>query len=74
MGRILVGTASWTDNSLIESGWYPKGVTSAEDHLGFYASRFPMVEVDSTYYFLPRREVAMRWVRGSPLTSRPSRS
>jgi uncharacterized protein YecE (DUF72 family) len=66
MGRILVGTASWTDNSLIESGWYPKGVTSAEDRLGFYASRFPLVEVDSTYYFLPRREVAKRWVERTP--------
>jgi uncharacterized protein YecE (DUF72 family) len=66
MGRILVGTASWTDNSLIESGWYPTGVTSAEDRLGFYAGRFPLVEVDSTYYFLPRREVAKRWVERTP--------
>jgi uncharacterized protein YecE (DUF72 family) len=66
MGRILIGTASWTDESLIESGWYPKGVTSAEDRLGFYASRFPLVEVDSTYYFLPRREVAKRWVERTP--------
>jgi uncharacterized protein YecE (DUF72 family) len=66
MGRILVGTASWTDSSLIESGWYPTGVTSAEDRLEFYASRFPLVEVDSTYYFLPRREVAKRWVERTP--------
>ena len=66
MGRILVGTASWTDSSLIDSGWYPTGVTSAEDRLGFYASRFPLVEVDSTYYFLPRREVAKRWVERTP--------
>ncbi len=63
---ILVGTASWTDSSLIESGWYPSGVASAEDRLGFYASRFPLVEVDSTYYFLPRREVAKRWVERTP--------
>ena len=66
MGRIFVGAASWTDSSLIESGWYPTGVTSAEDRLGFYASRFPLVEVDSTYYFLPRREVAKRWVERTP--------
>jgi uncharacterized protein YecE (DUF72 family) len=66
MARIIVGTASWTDSSLIESGWYPTGVTSAEDRLGFYASRFPLVEVDSTYYFLPRREVAKRWVERTP--------
>jgi hypothetical protein len=33
MGRILVGTASWTDKSLIKSGWYPEGATSAEGRL-----------------------------------------
>ena len=48
MGRILVGTASWTDESLVASGWYPKGVSSAEDRLRCYATRFPLVEVDST--------------------------
>jgi uncharacterized protein YecE (DUF72 family) len=66
MGRILVGTASWTDESLVASGWYPKGVSSAEDRLRCYATRFPLVEVDSTYYFLPRREVAARWVERTP--------
>jgi hypothetical protein len=24
MGEIEVGTASWTDKTLLESGWYPK--------------------------------------------------
>ena len=49
MGRILVGTASWTDKSLIKSGWYPGDATSAEARLKYYASQFPLVEVDSTY-------------------------
>src|ERR671911_488191 len=53
MGEILIGTASWTDKSLLGAGWYPKGVTSAEDRLRFYAEQFPLVEVDSTYYFPP---------------------
>jgi len=54
MGTIKVGTASWTDKSLIESGrFYPKGCTSAEDRLRCYASQFPMVEVDSSYYAIP---------------------
>ena len=44
---ILVGTASWTDKSLIDSGkFYPKDATSAEDRLRYHASQFPMVEVD----------------------------
>ncbi len=65
-GRILVGTASWTDRSLLAAGWYPKGTTTAEERLAYYASRFPLVEVDSTYYFLPARETARRWVERTP--------
>ncbi len=64
--RILVGTASWTDRSLLDAGWYPKGTNTAEERLGYYAGRFPLVEVDSTYYFLPSRETAHRWVERTP--------
>jgi uncharacterized protein YecE (DUF72 family) len=46
-GRIEIGTASWTDKSLITSKrFYPKECSSAEDRLRYYASRFPFVEVD----------------------------
>jgi len=65
-GRILVGTASWTDRSLVASGWYPEGVSSAEDRLRHYASRFPLVEVDSTYYALPRQVMARDWASRTP--------
>jgi uncharacterized protein YecE (DUF72 family) len=65
-GRILVGTASWTDRSLVSSGWYPEGATSAEDRLRHYASRFGVVEVDSTYYALPRQVMARDWASRTP--------
>jgi uncharacterized protein YecE (DUF72 family) len=53
-GRILTGTCSWTDPTLIACGrFYPPGVTSAADRLRFYAEQFPIVEVDSTYYAPP---------------------
>ena len=65
-GRILVGTASWTDRSLVASGWYPEGVSSAEDRLRHYASRFSLVEVDSTYYALPRQVMARDWASRTP--------
>jgi uncharacterized protein YecE (DUF72 family) len=65
-GRILVGTASWTDRSLVASGWYPEGVSSAEDRLRHYASRFRLVEVDSTYYALPRQVMARDWASRTP--------
>jgi uncharacterized protein YecE (DUF72 family) len=66
MGRILVGTASWTDKSLIKSGWYPPDATSAEARLKFYASQFPLVEVDSTYYYPPRKDVVQLWTQRTP--------
>ena len=66
MTKILVGTASWTDKTLLASGWYPKGVNSATDRLGFYAERFPLVEVDSTYYFPPSEDNSRRWVERTP--------
>ena len=48
---ILVGTASWTDKTLIDSGkFYPADCKSPEARLRFYATQFPMVEVDASYY------------------------
>jgi uncharacterized protein YecE (DUF72 family) len=67
VGSILVGTCSWTDPSLIESGrFYPTRVRSPADRLRFYASRFPLVEVDATYYAPPDANVARRWVERTP--------
>jgi len=64
---LLVGTASWTDPTLIESGWYPPGVArSAERRLRHYAERFPTVEVDATYYALPSERNAELWVERTP--------
>src|SRR5262249_3762389 len=64
---ILVGTASWTDKSLIDSGkFYPRDATSAEDRLRYYASEFPMVEVDSSYYAIPAPETAQLWAERTP--------
>ncbi|TQS46411.1 DUF72 domain-containing protein [Cryptosporangium phraense] len=66
MGRIRVGTASWTDKTLIASGWYPEGVESAAERLGYYASQFDLVEVDSTYYSPPAENTAALWASRTP--------
>lgn len=64
---IRVGTASWTEKTLIEPGlFYPSGVSSAADRLRFYAERFPLVEVDSTYYALPAERNAVLWAERTP--------
>jgi uncharacterized protein YecE (DUF72 family) len=66
MGKLLIGTASWTDKSLIKSGWYPKGSDSAEARLRHYSSQFPLVEADSSYYFLPSEKNSKLWVERTP--------
>jgi uncharacterized protein YecE (DUF72 family) len=66
VGQILVGTASWTDKTLLDSGWYPSDATSAEDRLRFYAENFPLVEVDSTYYTPPNERNSELWAARTP--------
>src|SRR5689334_8266025 len=67
MARILVGTSSWTDKTLIESGrFYPPAAKTPEDRLRYYASQFPIVEIDSSYYGIPTEENARLWVERTP--------
>jgi uncharacterized protein YecE (DUF72 family) len=67
VSSILIGSASWTDKTLIESGrFYPKGCTTAEARLRHYASQFPIVEVDSSYYGLPTPQNAQLWAERTP--------
>lgn len=65
MGHVHVGTCSWTEKTMIDL-WYPRGVTSPEQRLRYYASKFDTVEIDSTYYAIPRREYAEAWARRTP--------
>src|SRR6266550_7022428 len=65
--EIRVGTASWTDPTITKGGvFYPRGVSSSEDRLRYYATQFPVVEVDSTYYSLPEPAIAALWAARTP--------
>jgi uncharacterized protein YecE (DUF72 family) len=66
LGQILVGTASWTDKTLLASGWYPPEADTPEKRLRFYARQFPLVEVDATYYALPAEQTARSWADRTP--------
>jgi uncharacterized protein YecE (DUF72 family) len=66
MGEVRVGTCSWTDKALVSSGWYPAGARDAAGRLRHYASRFPVVEVDSAFYALPSARTARLWVERTP--------
>ena len=64
---VRIGTCSWADKGLLEA-WYPRGVSTAEKRLRYYAERFDVVEVDSPYYALPDPAVTERWARRTPDT------
>jgi uncharacterized protein YecE (DUF72 family) len=66
MGKIEVGTASWTDRTLLESGWYPQSADNPEKRLAYYARQFPVVEVDSTYYGPPNEQTTRLWAERTP--------
>jgi uncharacterized protein YecE (DUF72 family) len=64
---VMVGTCSWTDPTLTkETDWYPKRSMSAGERLRYYASQFPLVEADSTYYRPPNPEVTRSWAERAP--------
>ena len=65
--RIRIGTAGWTDKTLLPAGlFYPAGVESPEERLRFYATRFRLVEIDSSYYGLPVRRNSELWATRTP--------
>jgi uncharacterized protein YecE (DUF72 family) len=63
-GKILVGTASWSDPGFVER-WYPKKLPAAE-RLPWYAQHFDLVEVNSTFYSVPERRMVERWCAATP--------
>jgi uncharacterized protein YecE (DUF72 family) len=62
---VRLGTCSWADEGLVKT-WYPRGVSTAEARLRYYAERFDTVEVDSPFYALPDPDVARRWAERTP--------
>ena len=63
-GKILIGTASWTDPGFVER-WYPKKM-AAHERLAWYAQHFEMVEVNSTFYSVPGERMVERWCAATP--------
>ncbi len=65
--RLLAGTSSWADRSLVRDGtFYPSRSLSAAQRLAYYASRLPLAEVATTYRFPPTPDVARRWANTTP--------
>lgn len=63
-GKILVGTASWSDPGFVER-WYPKKMPASE-RLQWYAQHFDLVEINSTFYSVPEQRMVERWCGATP--------
>jgi uncharacterized protein YecE (DUF72 family) len=61
---IRIGTSGWSYPSW-RGGFYPGGMQPAE-FLGFYATRFDTVELNSTGYRLPSEDQFRRWAEAVP--------
>jgi uncharacterized protein YecE (DUF72 family) len=48
-----------------KGSFYPKDLKD-DGMLGFYASKFPIVEINNTFYRLPREEVLQNWAAQVP--------
>jgi uncharacterized protein YecE (DUF72 family) len=67
VGNIAIGTASWTERTLLASrAFYPALANTPERRLRYYACHFPLVEVDATYYALPSLANATAWAERTP--------
>src|SRR5262245_41345581 len=61
---ILIGTCGWSYPEW-DGVFYSPGMDSA-DYLSWYADRFPIVEVDSTFYRVPTRRMVLGWRNHTP--------
>jgi len=61
--EVLIGTSGWQYDDW-RGVLYPEGVAK-KDWLAHYSERFPVVEINSTFYNLPSEETFVRWREGS---------
>ena len=66
MGRILVGISSWADPELVQSDFYPPEAGTPETRLRYYASRFPVAEIDSSFHYFPTQRNLALWFENTP--------
>jgi uncharacterized protein YecE (DUF72 family) len=66
MAQIVVGISAWADPELLQSGFYPPGLKTGAERLQYYASRFSIAELDSSYHFLPSQTYYQNWLNIVP--------
>lgn len=54
--EVYVGCAKWNKTDL--KGFYPKGT---KDELSYYATQFNSIELNATFYNMPKKEQIIKW-------------
>jgi uncharacterized protein YecE (DUF72 family) len=62
--RVLTGTSGYSYKEW-KGRFYPEKMKEAE-MLGFYAGRFPTVEINNTFYRMPAPELLRKWADQTP--------
>ena len=62
--RLHIGTSGWSYRDW-RAVFYPQNAT-ANTYLNYYAQHFRTVEVDSTFYGIPRPSTVQNWFRQTP--------
>jgi uncharacterized protein YecE (DUF72 family) len=62
--RILVGTSGWSYKEW-KGSFYPADLP-ADDMLRYYASRLPTVEINNSFYRMPKEKVLLDWAAQVP--------
>lgn len=62
--QLLVGTSGFAYD-FWKGSFYPEDIDGA-DMLAFYAGRFSTVEINNTFYRMPKTEVVERWAAAVP--------
>ncbi len=62
MGRIFVGTSGWSYSHWAKGRFYPEGLKQ-RDWLGFYTQQFRTVEINASFYHVPKPEIITRWCK-----------
>ena len=65
MAPVRIGCSGWIYRSWRESGFYPPGCPQRL-WLERYATRFDTVELNNTFYRLPKRDAVAAWVQRTP--------
>jgi uncharacterized protein YecE (DUF72 family) len=63
-GKIYIGTSGWVYKDWAKR-FYPKEIPKKR-HLEFYATRFPTVEINATFYRLPAKKIFDDWRDAGP--------